>query len=97
MPDNPLKTAREAQEKITQEKITLEDMAALLGVTPQRVNQWENGQAVPLKRLKQWTEDKALPSWVRLVAHEMLKAEIAKKMGELLDVMNPAKHQSTTP
>lgn len=57
-------------------EMTLSAMCDILGVSNQRISQWENGAPVPLERICEWANDERLPDWARAMAHQMWLAAI---------------------
>jgi len=51
-------------------------MCDVLGVSNQRVSQWENGDPIPLERIREWALDDRLPDWARVMVHQMWLAAI---------------------
>ena len=72
------------------QKATLDDLSNLLGLSKQRLSQFENGEAVPIERLKEWARNETLPAWVRLMAYEMWTTAIPAELEQLAEKINPA-------
>jgi transcriptional regulator with XRE-family HTH domain len=58
------------------EGLTIYEAGKILDVSYARVSQWENGETIPLQRIRFWKIDPEKPEWVRQMAEEMLKEPV---------------------
>ncbi len=56
--------------------LTLDEMADWLGVSTQRIGQWENGDVIPLKRIQRWASNTEFPTWLWQMALQMWLASL---------------------
>jgi transcriptional regulator with XRE-family HTH domain len=59
--------------------ITLEQMAEIFGLTRARWSQFEQGDPMPIDRIRDWAENPRLPAWARDLAVRMWLAAIEQQ------------------
>jgi transcriptional regulator with XRE-family HTH domain len=59
--------------------MTMEQLAETLGLTTQRISQFERGATVPLQRIREWAGDQKLPDWARAMAKQMWLAALEQQ------------------
>ena len=80
------KTRRELGMKLSQ-------MAEALDTSNQRVSQWENGDSIPIERIKAWaTEERFNQEWIRYMAWQMWFAYIKRAHTALGEQMQELQH-----
>lgn len=67
--------------------LTLEAMAETLGMTTQRLSQWERGDSIPPERIQIWANDKRLPEWARALAYQLWLASLEQQYGAIGEQM----------
>jgi transcriptional regulator with XRE-family HTH domain len=78
-PNQILKKFRREREYI------LEQMAELLGLTRARLSQYENGDAIPVGRIREWSNAPQLPEWARNMAYQLWLATLEQAHDALAD------------
>ncbi len=77
---------------------TLEQMAELLGLTRARLSQYENGDAIPVGRIRDWSNAPQLPEWARNMAYQMWLAtleQVHDALGKQLEALSDQVRQGT--
>ncbi len=64
-------------------KLTLAQVSDILGVSNQRVSQWEGGADIPLERIREWASDDRLPDWARVMVHQMWLAAVQQDQARI--------------
>ncbi len=70
---------------------TLEQIAELLGLTRARLSQYESGDAIPVGRIREWSNASHLPEWARNMAYQMWLASLEQAhdaLGEQLEALS---------
>ena len=67
--------------------LTLESMAETLGMTTQRLSQWERGDEIPAERIKGWANNARLPDWARNLAYQLWLESLEQQHAEIGDQM----------
>jgi len=68
--------------------MTLGQIAEMLDTSNQRVSQWEQGDAIPVERIRAWANEKRFPEWVHNMAWQMWLAHLEQQhtaLGEQMD------------
>ena len=67
--------------------LTLESMAETLGMTTQRLSQWERGDEIPAERIKGWANNARLPDWALNLAYQLWLASLEQQHAAIGDQM----------
>ncbi len=67
--------------------LTLEAMAETLGMTTQRLSQWERGDSIPAERIRDWANNPRLPEWARSMAYQLWLATLEQQYGAIGEQM----------
>ena len=67
--------------------LTLESMAETLGMTTQRLSQWERGDEIPAERIKGWANNARLPHWARNLAYQLWLESLEQQHAAIGDQM----------
>jgi transcriptional regulator with XRE-family HTH domain len=68
--------------------LTTEQMAEIFGLTRARWSQFEQGDPMPIERIKGWATDARLPDWAREFARQLWLASLEQQhvaLGEQIE------------
>jgi transcriptional regulator with XRE-family HTH domain len=63
--------------------LTTEQMAEIFGLTRARWSQFENGDPMPIDRIKDWAGNPRLPEWAREFARQLWLASLEQQHAAL--------------